>query len=414
MWKIGFLFFLSCCNVVLGRTIPVSDPRVPNAIRSAIANARSGDTIVLFPGHYHETDIPINKPLTILGKGKPIVDGQNKNEIFVVNSDDVQIEGLHVMNGGYSSYNDIAAIRVVNASRVRILRNEIENTYFGIYVQHCTDVTIVANNIHSHAADEINSANGIHCWKSDGLTIFDNTVTGHRDGIYFEFVTGSHVKGNRCFRNVRYGLHFMFSNDDRYEMNLFSDNGAGVAVMFSHRVIMRRNQFLDNWGEAAYGLLLKEIADGDITGNRFERNSTGILMEGTNRMDIKQNQFKANGWAFRIQASCDGNNVTSNNFSANSFDVATNGSLVLNHFSGNYWDKYEGYDLDRNGVGDVPYRPLSIYSMIVERNPAALMLFRSFMVGMLERSEKWMPGITPEAFKDISPSMKPLPLNLEP
>jgi nitrous oxidase accessory protein len=27
----------------------------------------------------------------------------------------------------------------------------------------------------------------------------------------------------------------------------------------------------------------------------------------------------------------------------------------------NYWDKYEGYDLDKNKIGDIPYHPLSLY-----------------------------------------------------
>ena len=140
-------------------------------------------------------------------------------------------------------------------------------------------------------------------------------------------------------------------------------------------------------------------------------NSTGILMEGSNRLMVRNNSFEKNGWALRIQASCDGNLIERNNFSANSFDVATNGSLVLNRFDDNYWDKYEGYDLDRNSVGDVPYRPVSIYSMITERNPTALMLFRSFMVSLLDRSEKVIPGLTPENLKDDHPRMRPHAFN---
>jgi nitrous oxidase accessory protein len=80
----------------------------------------------------------------------------------------------------------------------------------------------------------------------------------------------------------------------------------------------------------------------------------------------------------------------------------------LNTFNGNYWDKYEGYDLDRNGTGDVPYRPVSLYSMIAERNPTTMMLFRSFMVSLLDKSEKIIPGITPESLKDDRPLMKAL------
>jgi nitrous oxidase accessory protein len=198
----------------------------------------------------------------------------------------------------------------------------------------------------------------------------------------------------------------MFSNNDTYIANLFKSNGAGVAVMFSKSVTMLQNTFAENWGGAAYGILLKEISDSRIQGNRFLRNTTGIYMEGTNRIMIAQNNFNNNGWALKIQASCNDNTITRNNFIGNSFDVATNGSLVLNSFNNNYWDKYEGYDLNRDGHGDIPYRPVSVYAMIAERNPVTLMLFRSFITGLLDRAEKTIPGFIPENLKDDKPQMK--------
>ena len=131
-------------------------------------------------------------------------------------------------------------------------------------------------------------------------------------------------------------------------------------------------------------------------------------MEGTTRLAVYRNLFHGNGWAMKIQASCMDNKVAGNSFFANTFDIGTNGSLVLNSFDGNYWDKYEGYDLNKDRIGDVPYRPVSLYSMIVEKNPAAMMLFRSFMASLLDRSEKIIPTLTPENLKDNHPIMKPL------
>lgn len=100
--------------------------------------------------------------------------------------------------------------------------------------------------------------------------------------------------------------------------------------------------------------------------------------------------------------------IRSNNFFGNSFDVSTNGSLVLNTFNGNYWDKYEGYDLDRDGIGDVPYRPVRLYAVVVERMPHALMLMRSFMVYLMDKAEKIIPSLTPEQLMDEKPVMRPL------
>ena len=129
-------------------------------------------------------------------------------------------------------------------------------------------------------------------------------------------------------------------------------------------------------------------------------------MEGSSRCAFQKNVFNDNGWAVKIQANCDGNTFERNSFLSNTFDMATNGSLVLNTVDYNYWDNYQGYDLDRNGVGDVPFHPVSLYSMVVEKMPSSIMLWRSFLVYLLDRSEKVVPSITPESLKDNHPAMK--------
>jgi nitrous oxidase accessory protein len=380
----------------------------PFSIQQAIDHALPGDTILVNAGRYHEKTITINKPLYLKGVNYPLLDGERKYEVIAIKSNEVTIEGFYIQHAGYSSYNDIAAIRIYNARHVTVRNNKLDDTFFGIYSQHATACIIIGNILHSNAVSEISSANGIHCWKSDSMQILNNNISGHRDGIYFEFVTNSVIKNNNSHENVRYGLHFMFSNNDTYQENTFNNNGAGVAVMFSHGVVMFHNTFSGNWGSAAYGILLKEIADSRIEKNNFLRNTTGIYMEGTSRILVIQNRFDNNGWALKIQASCNDNTITANNFLSNTFDVATNGSLVLNTFNGNYWDKYEGYDLNRDGRGDVPYRPVSLYSMIVERNPTSMMLFRSFMVNLLDKTEKVAPVFIPENLKDEKPLIKPL------
>jgi nitrous oxidase accessory protein len=264
--------------------------------------------------------------------------------------------------------------------------------------------------VKGNTVDEVNSGNAIHCWKSDGITIRNNNVSGHRDGIYFEFVTESIIEDNLSTKNLRYGIHFMFSNNDTYRRNTFRSNGAGVAVMFSKNVTMIGNHFEESWGAGAYGILMKEISDGRVEHNTFLRNTVGIYMEGTNRINVSNNIFKGNGWAMRVQSSCENNTITGNNYFGNTFDVGTNGELQLNKFTSNYWDKYEGYDLNKDGYGDVHYMPVSLYSMIVEKIPSASLLLRSFMVSIMDKAERLIPSITPVELKDEKPLMKALPL----
>jgi nitrous oxidase accessory protein len=237
-----------------------------------------------------------------------------------------------------------------------------------------------------------------------------NRVSGHRDGIYFEFVTASEIRDNLSEKNLRYGLHFMFSHDDHYLNNTFRENGAGVAVMYSKNVRMEKNHFEENWGPSAYGILLKDITDSHIRNNTFYKNTVGIHMEGSSRIDIVQNIFRNNGWAVKVQASCDDNVFQVNNFQGNSFDIATNGTMVLNKFHHNYWEKYDGYDLNKDGIGDIPFHPVSMYAMIVEQNPTTLILLRSFMVSLLDKAEKAVPSLTPQALVDEYPMMKPYKL----
>ena len=88
--------------------------------------------------------------------------------------------------------------------------------------------------------------------------------------------------------------------------------------------------------------------------------------------------------------------------------MSTNGTLFLSNFQHNYWDKYDGYDLDKNQLGDVPYRPISLFSVILEKNPTTLILFRSFIAVLLDKTEKNLPSLTPEQLKDEHPRMKPI------
>jgi len=380
------------------------------SMKDAFEAVADGDTVVVHGGIYKEGNLILDKSIVCIGIDWPVLDGQLKYEVLSIKASHVLVTGFLIQHSGHASMDDPGGIKVYDSKDVRIIGNRLEDNFFGIYLQYSTHCVIRDNIIRASGTEEQQIGNGIHCWKSDSLQIIANTISGHRDGIYFEFVKGSVIWRNISTDNIRYGLHFMFSNDDAYITNVFSRNGAGVAVMFTKNVKMFNNTFEDNWGDAAHGLLLKEISDSYIFNNRFHRNTSGIYMEGTNRIRVEKNVFKDNGWGMKIQASCMDNEILQNNFLRNTFDISTNGSLVLNTFNGNYWDKYEGYDLDKNNIGDVPYRPLSLFSVIVEQNPPTMLLYRSFIVTLLDRSEKIIPTLTPDNFIDDLPLMHLVPL----
>lgn len=406
------LIALLLCTETSGyaATINVGKGYPVRTIRAAIQRAAPGDSILVHPGIYKEGNLLINKPLILKGVNYPVLDGENKHEILSINTQNATVEGFKIQNGGRSEIKDIAGILIFDSKNIRIRNNIIDNTNFGIFTQQSKHCFIENNRITAYGKNEVQSGNGINCWRSDSMYIIGNTIKGHRDGLYFEFVTHSLIWKNVSTKNIRYGIHFMFSHYDTYIGNIFEENESGVAVMYTSNVHMYNNLFLNNWGDAAYGILLKDISDSEISGNIFSENTIGIAMEGCSRVKLHKNVFRNNGWALKISTSSDDNIITRNNFIGNTFDISTSGTLVLNSFNGNYWDKYEGYDLNRDKIGDVPYRPVSMYSIIIDNNPAALMLFRSLMVTLLDKSEKLLPGVTPEQLKDESPLMRPLKL----
>ncbi|MCC7502317.1 MAG: nitrous oxide reductase family maturation protein NosD [Flavobacteriales bacterium] len=407
MFRGALLLVLATCTGLVGAS--VCDVRPGHgSIRQALASTNGCDTIIIHGGTYNEGAITIDRAVVLLGQNWPVIDGGGAGEVLVVAAPHVTIQGLVVRGTLVSDMNDNAGIKCTSVSDVRIIGNRVESCFFGIYLSSVTRALVADNRvIGDSTADENRRANGIHLWKCSHVDVLRNTAEHHRDGIYLEFVTDSHVGNNTTAYNARYGLHFMFSHRDSYTHNLFHDNGAGVAVMFTHEVTMTDNRFEHNRGASSYGLLLKEINDAHIARNTFADNTVGVLMDGCNRATVSNNRFVANGWAVKLFANSTAAVFEGNSFSGNTFDMTTNGDLVLSTLRGNYWDRYRGYDLDRDGKGDVPHRPLSVFALVTERMPYAMVLSRSLMVNLLDQSERLVPTLTPATLQDTAPLLHP-------
>ncbi|MFX0555287.1 nitrous oxide reductase family maturation protein NosD [Maribacter sp. CXY002] len=402
------------CFILLGfscyaqehKIIEICTSCIVKSIKEGIALASDFDTLLIKEGIYKEFNILINKPLTLIGEKYPIIDGEEQGEIIRIESDNVTVDGLFLINVGTSYTTDYAAIRVVKSENFLIQNVVLEKLFFGIYLEKSNNGKVYHNKIIGDAKDEYNSGNGIQLWYSKNVVVERNIVQGVRDGIYLEFSDNITINNNQSTNNLRYGLHFMFSDDDVYTNNTFENNGAGVAVMFSKRIKMYNNIFKKNWGTAAFGMLLKEINDAEISGNTFQENTIGINIEGSNRIVYKNNNFIKNGWAVKVLGACYTNSFINNNFLYNSFDISYNSKLNDNEFDQNYWSNYTGYDLDKNGIGDIPYRPVKLFSYVVNRTPETIILLRSLFMDLIDFSEKVSPVFTPDNLLDTNPMMK--------
>ncbi|HEX3273662.1 MAG TPA: nitrous oxide reductase family maturation protein NosD [Gemmatimonadales bacterium] len=388
------------------RRIVVAPGSPVATVAEGLRRARPGDTVFIAAGVYRESGLEVRVPLTLLGQAGAVLDGSGR-QILTVRADGVTIRGLTLRHVAPSFTEDRAAIRLDSVANCVVADNRLLGTFFAIYASRSSGCTIRDNLIEGRARRQIEAGNAIHLFSSRGFTVADNRISGHRDGIYLEFSPGTAITGNDSRRNVRYGLHFMFSDSCEYRRNVFAGNVSGVAVMYSHRITMIGNRFEDNWGPAAYGLLLKEIKDSRIEGNILARNTVGLFAESADRAVVVDNQFLDNGWAIRLMADATDDVFRGNRFAGNTFDVATNSrSSSASEFTGNYWDGYRGYDLDRDGFGDVPFRPVRLASVLVEQNEPMLILLRSFFLDLLESAERVMPVLTPDALADRRPLMR--------
>ncbi|MFO7527003.1 MAG: nitrous oxide reductase family maturation protein NosD, partial [Ignavibacteriaceae bacterium] len=295
-----------------------------NTIKDAINIASIGDKVIIKPGVYKEGNIIINKRLTLIAEGNVVIDGEGKTEVLTISADSVNISGFTIINAGISYLQENAAIKLEEVKGCVIENNNLMNNFFGVYLAKSEGCIIRNNEIQSDGKAETSSGNGIHLWYCKNINIESNTISGHRDGIYLEFVENAVIRMNQSQNNLRYGLHFMFSDKCDYSNNIFRQNGAGVAVMYSKNVRMYDNNFNDNWGTASYGLLLKDISDSNIERNIFFGNTSGIYLEGCGKSIIQNNVFEKNGWAIRLMANSMDNRFIHNDFIANSFDIAIN------------------------------------------------------------------------------------------
>lgn len=408
-------FYFWFCLLVAGffvpvvssaKTLEVCSSCTFKTIKKGIEAALDGDVVKVKKGVYQEVNIHVNKSITLKAEPGAVIDGQNQDEILRIVADGVTIDGFEIINVGTSSLRDHAAVRIKESNNFVVQNLTIKKPFFAIFLEKSNNGIVRNNKITGTAVSEFGAGNGIHIWYSHNNKILNNEIHRMRDGIYLEFSDENTIQHNHSENNVRYGLHFMFCHNNSIKYNAFISNGAGIAIMFSKKMIATHNVFKNNWGATAYGMLLKEVFDSELSYNVFRKNTTGINVEGSNRIIYKHNDFISNGWAVNSRGANYDNKFTKNNFLSNAFDLSYNGPMNGNLFNENYWSDYNGYDLNRDGYGDVPYRPIKLFSYLVQKTPQAIILLRSMFIDIVDFSEKVSPVFTPDNLVDEKPSIK--------
>lgn len=409
MIKIALIIsILSFFNMAFAdnRTMEVCDQCQFKTIKAALEKTQNGDVVLVKSGVYKEETLEITKSISLIGEQGATIHHLGDGDTIAVHAPNTTIKGLKIIGSGKSTYHDFSSIKISNTSGCIIAENEILDSQYGVMIANSNNCIVSGNKILTTSIPVDLLGDGIHLWKTSDSKIMKNTVHGHRDGIYLEFAQIGEIFDNTITGNHRYGLHFMFSNDNAFRNNTFSKNDAGVAVMYSKRIKMLNNEYADNRGAASFGLLLKDITDSEIAENEFLRNTVAIFMEGSNRNNFYSNRFDKNGWAIRLLSSCDSNIFQGNAFLDNTLEVATNSQLNLNTFKQNYWAQHKNVDLNQDGIADLPYQPTSFSSYLLEKYNISILLIGTPVLKLLDWAEQMFPALSPVSLRDQEPLMK--------
>ena len=380
------------------------------SIANALEKATPGDTIRLAGGTYHE-NIIVDVPVTLTsGSGATIRGGYEGNVVHITAPGTV-LEGLHIAEASPRLTKDMSCI-LIEADDVTIHGCTLTESLHGIYVKAGNRVEILGNTIEGRLdLIEADRGNGIHLWNSSENQIIENEIFNVRDGIYFSFANSTTIERNHI-HNVRYGLHYMYSNDNSFYDNLFENNVAGAALMYSEDIVFARNTFARCRGFRAYGILLQSMSRITARENLIVDNSRGIFMNNADSCVIESNDVVNNDLAIQLNGGCDGNLFVRNNFINNLSDLLLDVSDLETRWAdaggGNYWSSYRGYDLDRDGIGDLPYPIQNVFQILETRVPEVRFYLLSPAAEVLKAAERALPILRLGDAQDPRPAMFPI------
>jgi len=368
--------------------------------------APPGATISVGPGTY-TGDLILDKPIVLAGRGRPLLVGSGTGSVVRVRAKGVRLEGFDIDGrGGGDLMRDTAGVHVA-APRAAVRDCRIRGTLFGVYLREAPGSSVERCTIRGiPGRDPGEKGSGIHVWNTDGFVLADNTIEQVRDGFYIQSSPHGRIRGNVA-RNLRYGVHYMFSDDNVFEDNLFENGAAGAALMYSRRLVFARNRFLHNRGFASVGLLLKSCDDVTAESNLIADNARGVFLEGATGNRLRGNIIAESDTAIVLYDSCAGTEIEGNSFVGNLTPLTLVGRRTDTRFAHNYWSDNDEPDADGDGFSDRPYRLSSVFDHFRGNLTAADLFTQGTGAAALAMAEKMFPVLDPLPVEDSAPLARP-------
>ncbi|KZC17848.1 copper-binding protein [Rhodanobacter sp. FW510-R12] len=407
---------------VLALALPLAAPaHAREPLEQAVAAAAPGATVRV-PAGVHAVHLRLDKPITLVGEPGAILDGGGSGDVVRIGAARVAVRGLTLRRSGSDLTAMNAGIFVERQAReVTLEGNRIEESLFGVYLDGAADVRVAHNVIRGMRSLRVaDRGDGIHLWNDTGCTIEGNDVAGSRDGIYV-YVSPHNTIARNVVHDVRYGIHYMYSQHNLLLGNVSRGNLAGYALMSSDhlRVIGNTAEHEDS-----YGFLLNYISHSEIAGNQIRhvdglRDTQGGLIDGTEGkgLFVYLSQFNTlhdnlvadSQIGIHVTAGSENNRLWGNRFVDNRIQVKYVQNLAQEWSAdgrGNFWSDYLGWDLDADGIGDVPFRPNDGVDVLLWKYPTARNLMSSPAVLLMRYVQRAFPVFTPPSVQDSHPLMK--------
>lgn len=371
-----FLFVFSITLII----IPEKNSAAEN-LQAMIDSLEEGAVLKLEDKTY-EGNIVINKPMTIIGANKTVIEGDGTGNVISIKAPNVTIRKLTVTNSSMNrnSSEEYAGIKIHTNGNV-VEHIKITDSFHGIYLSQAHENKISNVEIIGMGKEEIAAqGNGFHVYYSNDNLLSHNTIEGTRDGMFFEYANKNESYENNI-SHTRYGLHYMYSDENTFKKNTFTMNTGGAAIMNSNHLLLADNHFIVNYGNQSFGLLLLQANDNQIKNNTFYMNQRGIYIDQATRNTLQGNKISQNQIGIELWASSNEQIFTENLITENTIPAVTIGgsgetNFWSQHGKGNDWgSSFPLTDLNQDGIGDFPitYRS-SLYQLIEDQELSYLFL----------------------------------------
>ncbi|WP_199484212.1 nitrous oxide reductase family maturation protein NosD [Thiocapsa marina] len=387
---------LACAALLL---IPALAGAAYPPLQPLVDAAEAGSVLMPEPGIY-AGPVRVDKPLTIDGRDEVTIDGGGKGTVVLLETDGATLRNLHLTNSG-SSHNDLDSGVQVRGKFNVITDSRIDNALFGVDLQQSENNIVRRNHISSKPVDLGVRGDAIRLWYSFDNQVTDNIIRDARDTVVW--YSRNNLIARNDARGGRYSLHFMYSQTNRVEGNHYENNTVGIFLMYSDGIVVRNNLIANATGTTGIGIGFKETSDVVIEGNRILYCAEGLYLDVSPYQPGSLNYFRDNliaynGIGIRFINDWQGNVLTGNRFKGNTTQVVVEGGKTANRntWDGNYWDDYEGFDRDDDGVGDSPHVIQAFADRLWMDVPPAQFFKGSPMLEVIDFLERLAPFTTPD------------------